>query len=166
MERRLDAALRIHARRSVAPQLEREYAGDVAGKGDRLQVVHQADVLFERIGDADGRAGQLTLFTAGVVRFDLLDAPLDLANVLEILVQPRAIARSELAPQLGDFGGHPIEDAFVGPPVRCTLLGRGADAKQHVERGARIAHHRQRLGWRCPADRVGVDARIAVSAAA
>src|SRR5262245_64581985 len=93
----LDAALRIDARRSVAPQLERENARDVAGKRDRLQVEHQAHVLFEGIRDANGSAGQLALLAAGVVRLDLLDAPLDLANVFEVFVQPRAIARPEVA---------------------------------------------------------------------
>ena len=44
--------------------------------------------------------------------------------------------------------------------------GRGADAEQLIEHDARIAHHRQRLRRRRPADRVGVGARVAVGAAA
>ena len=44
--------------------------------------------------------------------------------------------------------------------------GRGADAEQLIERQPRIANHRQRLILVGPADRVGVDAGVAIRAAA
>src|SRR5262249_11971496 len=46
------------------------------------------------------------------------------------------------------------------------LLRRRADAEQLVERGAWVANHRQRLFRTRPADRVGVDAGVAVGATA
>ena len=50
---------------------------------------------------------------------------------------------------------------------RCgALLRRGADAEQLIEGQARVANHRQRRVLVGPADRVGVDARVAVGAAA
>ena len=50
---------------------------------------------------------------------------------------------------------------------RCgALLGRRADAEQLIEGQARIANHRQRLILVGPADGVGVDAGVAVRAAA
>ena len=50
---------------------------------------------------------------------------------------------------------------------RCgALLRRAAGAEHQLEHHARIAHHRQRLIRRGPADRVGVDAGVAVGAAA
>src|SRR5206468_6947971 len=49
--------------------------------------------------------------------------------------------------------------------ARGALLCRRADAEQLVEYDAWIADHRQRIGRRRPADRVGVDAGVAVGAA-
>jgi hypothetical protein len=72
VEAGLDAALGIDAVRGVAAQLEREHAGDVRGEGQRLQVEHQLDVLLERVGHANRRAGQLARLAGGVGRLDLL----------------------------------------------------------------------------------------------
>ena len=44
--------------------------------------------------------------------------------------------------------------------------GDAAGAEHQFEHHARVAHHRQRLGRGGPADRVGVDARVAIGAAA
>src|SRR5256885_2248549 len=90
----------------------------------------------------------------------MLTARLDLADVVEIFGEPRAIARAELTLQPVDRCGNPVENALVLAAPFSTLLRCRADAKQLIEHDARIAHHRQRLLWRRPADRVGVDARI------
>src|SRR5206468_7507571 len=97
---------------------------------------------------------------------DALDAALELADVVEVLVQAGAIARPELALQLRNLPGDPVEDAAIGAAIRGALLRRCADAEELIEDGPRIADHRQRLRRRRPADRVGVDAGVAVSAAA
>ena len=50
---------------------------------------------------------------------------------------------------------------------RCgALFRRGADAEQLIEGQPRVANHRQRRILVGPADRVGVDARVAIRAAA
>ncbi len=123
-------------------------------------------MLLERVGHANRRFGQRPLLAAGVARFDALDAALDLADVLEVVVEPRPVARSELALQLRGLARNPVEDAAVGLEVGLALVGGRADAEQLVEHDARVAHHRQRLLRRRPADRVGVDAGVAVGAAA
>ena len=86
---------------------------------------------------------------------------------VEVVVQPRAVARRR-GPcfSRATDAGQPVEDALVlGAPL-AALARRRADAEQLIEDHARVAHHRQRLRRRRPADRVGVGARVAVGAAA
>ncbi len=166
MEALRDAALRVDPARRVAAHLEREHARDVGLEGQRLQVEHQLDVLVERVGHARGRAGQFAGFARVVAGLDALDAPLDLAHVLEILLHPLAIARVERAVQVGDLGGDVVEHARRGAAARRPFLARTAGAEELIEGHARVADHRQRLGRRRPADHVGVDAGVAVGAAA
>ena len=92
-----DAALRIDAARRVAAHLEREDARGVRRERQHLQVEHQLDVLVERVGHADRRLRQLARLAAGVVGLDLLDAALDLAHVVEVARQARAVGGAELA---------------------------------------------------------------------
>ena len=61
--------------------LNDEHARDVRRERQHLQVEHQLDVLVEGIGHADRRRRQLARLAARVVLLDLLDAPLDLADV-------------------------------------------------------------------------------------
>ena len=97
----VDAGLRIDAVRDVAAQLEREDARHVRRERDRLQIEHQLDVLFERVGHADRRRRQLARPRRCVLlRLDLLDAPLDLADVVEVVGEPRAIGGAERRLQL------------------------------------------------------------------
>ncbi len=116
------------------------------GERDRLQVEHQLDVLLEIVGHAGGRLGS-SRSSPLVLRASIrLDAPLDLAHVVEVVVQPRAVGRAELCRTPSDLVGDPVEDAAIGAAVRGALFRRGADAEQLIERRARIADHRQRLG--------------------
>ena len=87
VERRLDAALGEDAVARVAAQLERRHARHVRREGQHLQIEHQLDVLFPRVGHAERRRRQLALVAAGVVLLDLLDAPFDLADAVEIRVR-------------------------------------------------------------------------------
>ena len=102
-----------------------------------------------------------------VVRLDALDAPLDLADVLEI-VGRAARDRRRRASLFSRATCAVIQSRMLlSSARRCrALLRRGADAEQLVERRARVADHRQRRRRRGPADRVGVDAGVAVGAAA
>ena len=126
---------------------------------------HQLDVLLERIGHADGRVGQLPRIAARVRGFHLLDPPLDLPHVVQVVGQARLIGGRQLALQVVYRLGHPVQDAAVVAPPHLPRLGGGPDAKELVEHRARIAGHRHRIGWRGPADRVGVDAGVVVRAA-
>jgi hypothetical protein len=52
--------------------------------------------------------------SAGLVRLlHFLDAPLDLADIIEVVCQARAIDRAQLAPQIPDRFGDPVENALV-----------------------------------------------------
>src|SRR5690606_14018931 len=73
MEAGGDAALRVHAVRRVASELEREHTRDLRREGHRLQIEHQLDVLLERVGYADGGAWQLARLAAAVLCLDALN---------------------------------------------------------------------------------------------
>ena len=77
----------------------------------RHQIEHHADVLLERFGNADRRVRHRQLGRDLVL--GPLDPLLDLADVLEVLVEPDAVARAEPAFELGDVPLHRIEDAAV-----------------------------------------------------
>ena len=166
VERPVRAAQRVDAARRVAPHLEREDAGHVALEGERLHVEHQLDVLVERVGNAGRRLGQLPRLAARVALLDALDAPLDLADVVQVALHPAAVRRAQLARQLRDPRRHPVEDARVGLAARGALLGRAAHPEELLEGDPRRAGDRQRLGRRRPTDRIGVDAGVAVGATA
>ena len=85
----------------------------------RLQVEHQLDVLFVGVGHAGRRVRQLALLAAAIERFDLLNATLDLAHILEIVAEPRAIGGAQRVVRAGS----PIR-----PPSRecCDPLRRRA----------------------------------------
>jgi len=122
-------------------------------------------VLFERIRHTDRRFRQGALVTARVLRFHLLDAALELAHVLEVLVDTTAIGGAQGALERVHLAHHPVEDATVVLATRRAIGVVTAGAEEQVESGARIADHRQRLVRRRPADRVGVRAAVVVRAA-
>ena len=142
VERGLHAAVGEHAVRGVAAQLEGEHPRDVAGEGDRLQVEHQLDVLFEGVGHADRRARERPLVAAPVERLGRLDAPFDLADVLEVVGEPGLVGGAELLLEPGHVGGDPVEDALVLGAALGAGPRRGADAEQLIEGDARVADHR------------------------
>src|SRR6266511_145062 len=166
MEARVDAALRVHATRTVAAHLERKHARDLRCERDRLQIEHQPDVLLEIVRYASGRFGHFADFATAIVRLDFLDPPLDLPYVVEILVEARAIGRPKRLPDAVHLRRDPVEHAAIGGPLRRTLLGGRAKPEQLIEGRARIADHRQRFGGTRPTDGIGVDARVTVGAAA
>src|SRR5262249_46218579 len=59
-----------------------------------------------------------------------------------------------------------IENAAARLAALRALIRRSADAEQLLEGDAWIANDRQRFRRRCPADRIRVDARIAICAPA
>ena len=167
MERRLHAAFRPHAAADVAAHLECRDAGDVGHERQRLQIEHQLDVLFERIGHAERSGRQRAGFAARIVFFDFLNAALDLAHVVQIRVQA---LRDRSAPRsfCKRLTSCAIQSRMlrVDLAARQALLRRAAFAEQILERHARIERHRQRLRRRRPTDGVGVNAGVAVIAGA
>src|SRR5262249_40063160 len=137
-----DAALGVRAARRVATELERKGPRRIGGEGHGDQVHHDVDVLLERIGHANRRVWERARLAAAVARLDALDAALDLADVLQVFVEPLTIARANLFAQLRDLRRHPVENALVRAETRGALLCRRADAEQLVEHDPRIAHHR------------------------
>ena len=117
-------------------------------------------------GTPAGASGSSRSSPLLVARFDRLDAALDLANVGQVAIEARPIARAELLAHRRHFALDPVEDAAAADAALGAIGLRRSGAEQHVERDARIANHRQRLVRRRPADRVGVGARVVVGAAA
>ncbi|MND00761.1 hypothetical protein D3C83_194890 [compost metagenome] len=62
-----------------------------------MQVEHGVQVLLERIRDADGRFGQLD--ARRQPRVDVQHAALDLADLVEIVREPRAIGGRQVGAQ-------------------------------------------------------------------
>ncbi len=115
MRRRVMALVHVDHRIRLVALLARhhvrEHARDVRLIGERHQVVHQLDVLFEVERDADRRRRQVEsdlLFLAGH-----LDASLDLADALEVVVDRHAILAAEAALQIVDLLRDRVEDAAI-----------------------------------------------------
>ena len=90
--------LRIHARALLAAIHERGHARDVALERQVLQVEHQLGVIVEPLGHADAGPVVLRQRRFGVLRLGLLDAPLDLAQHVEVVGHRRSIRGPELRP--------------------------------------------------------------------
>ena len=166
VEPAIDAAARIDATGTVAAHLEREDARRVRREREHLEIEHQLDVFVERIGHSGRRTGQLARLAARVTGFDARDALLDLPDVARVLIQALPVRRSQGAPQIGHLVRQHVENAAVGRTPLGALLRIAARAEQLLEHHARVSPHRQRLVLGGPTDRVGVDARVAVGAAA
>ena len=153
VERALVAALREGAVRRIATQLEREDTRDIRGERQRLEIEHQLHVLGERIGHADRRARQLARFAAAVVRLDLLNAPLDLAHVVEIVVRAGRDRRRR-APSCM----RPIE--VVEPVEDAAILGAALLAVGRASRRRRTADRTPRADRESSAAAVSGDDQL------
>src|SRR5579885_3758015 len=109
MERRLDAALWPHTTAHVARHLERRHARGFRHERQRLEIKHQVDVLFVIVRYPKRSRRQRASRAARVVLFDLLDAPLDFADVLEIGFQPAPVARAKRTLQPCHVMRYPVE---------------------------------------------------------
>src|SRR5690606_19134170 len=109
---------------------------------ERDQIEHQLELLVERIELADRRFGQLDAGEIALLR--ALDAPLDLADRVEVLIEDHAVAGPEAALELARPLGDEIEQAAGLPRDGFALLRRVAFAEKAREHFARIELHRQR----------------------
>ena len=160
-----NANLRIGARAALARELERDHAREVRLQREHLQIEHQLDVLLPDLGHA-WRAIDSRYRRLGVLTFRALDAPLDLPDRVEILIDLRPIAGAELPLQAGHVGHDPVEDAGVLLQLRAPPLRGSAVAEQALEDHPRIGLGRQRRGRRRPRQIVLVRAGVAVVAVA
>ena len=96
---------------------------------------------------------------------DGLDAPLDLADVVEIAVDADAVGGGQPSLQRDRLLANRIENAAVLALAREALLGRAAVAKELFEHRLRAVFHRQRHRRRAPGNRVEVGAAVAGAAA-
>ncbi len=94
-----------------------------------------------------------------------LDAPFDLADVLQIVVEPRSVLGAQPAAQPVHVPGQRIEDASIHLPLRQPLLGGAGPSEQALEHHPRVDLHRQRRRGRRPRNRVHVRAGVAGAAA-
>ena len=94
VERIADAGLREDGAAQLAREHQRRDARDVRLERDHLQVHQQLEVLLERRRHAGRHVRQRDVLARR--RLGALNPPLDLAHVVEILVQPPAIARRQI----------------------------------------------------------------------
>src|ERR1019366_6111200 len=95
-----------------------------------------------------------------------LDAALDLANVLEVGIEPGLIARAQVLLEERNLLRDGIENTGVLLAPREALLRTRAVAEQALEGHARIHFGGKRLRGRGPGDRVRVGATVAPVAVA
>src|SRR5882672_2600913 len=133
--RLLHAEAGIRALARLAAGHEGEDAREIGLIRHGEQVEHQADVLLERFGNADRRRerGQFR----GAARFGALDAALDLAHVLEVVVEPVAVRRPDRALQSARFLRYGVEDAAVLLHTPAAILRRAArpNSRSNATRG-------------------------------
>ncbi len=159
-----DADLRIRSLAELSIAHEREYARQVGLIRERQQVVHEREVLFEHVGHAGGK-GDGCHFDA-VARFRALDAAFDFPHIVQIVAEPRAIARAERLLQIARLRRDQIQDAQTALHAGGALGLTPRTSEQPLEHGARVDLHRLRCGRRAPRDRVRVGAAVAARAGA
>ena len=142
-----DADLRIGRAALLAADHVGEDARRVGLVGQQEQVVHQPRVVLERDRDAGRRLQQRELAVG--LRFGDLDAALDLAHCVEVVVQLALVLAVQAALQPGDLVHHRVEDAALllraSPPhARVGAAGVAEQPLEHHPR-VRLARHRRRL---------------------
>ena len=131
---------------------------------EQLQVEHQPGVFPVARRDAGGPLEERQL--VGGLPVGDPQAPLHVAHALDVLVDPVAISRTNLAPQPDEGVEHGVEDAVVLREARAARGGAGARAfaEHPLEDQTRVVLHRQRRRRVAPRDGVGIDATVAAAA--
>jgi hypothetical protein len=105
----------------------------------------QLDVFVELLRNA-GRQIQFGHVATGLRRD--LNAPLDLSNLVGVLIDRAHIARAELLAEPCELLRQRVEDAAALLHAQRTNLGRRAAPEQPLEDDLRIELHRKRSGAR------------------
>ena len=120
------------------------------------------------VREGRGHAGRLVerRDLARRLRLGPLDAPLDVAYRVEILAQPRGVARTEAAGQGRGLVADRIEEAAAapGPGAARGGVGAAAVAEHPFEHHPGVVLHRQRGARPPPGDGVAVRAAVAAVA--
>src|SRR5439155_2033625 len=111
--------------------------------GQNHQISHRPELVREDLRGADGASDDGQLMVALLLR--QFDAPLDIADSLQILVDLAAIRSADLQAQPLDVRVDGIKDTAVFPSEGQTRLRIGARfAKKALEDGAWAVLHRKR----------------------
>ena len=100
------------------------------------------------------------------VEIRALNAPLDLANALQIIAHRRLIPRAQLQLQRTCFGRDLVQNAAILLGPQRAIRRRSALPEHPLEGLARIDLHRHRRGVRAPRKRVHVNAAVVAIAGA
>ena len=92
-------------------------------------------MLLERLGHADGRIRHGDRGRG--LLLGLLNARLDLADVVQVVAEARLVLRAEAALQILHVVSHRVENALVGLHPGETLLA-GAGAAEHPLEGCKL----------------------------
>ena len=123
MMRIRDAELRVRPRALLASVHERDDARQVALIRQHLQVVEQLHVLVERVGNADRPIDIRQL--APALLLGLLDAPLDVAQRLEVVADFRVVRRRRASAEAASRGRSPSRECF-DPGAAAAMRTRGS----------------------------------------
>ena len=137
---------------------------DVRLVRQREQIELQRDVLFERLRHANRRVRHDDARRRLLLR--LLDPLLDLADVVEIVVQPGFVLRRRDPLQVFDVLAEPSRGCSCRSASAPAAARRAGAAEEPLEGDARIDLHRQRLSLARPRQRVHVGAGVLRVAAA
>src|SRR5688572_16218951 len=98
-------------------------------------------------------------FLDGVVHGNA-DASFELADVLDVGVDPRAIGSTQPGLERAELPHNRIKDAGVALPIPQPLLRAGTVSEQALEHDPGVDLRRQRRRWRRPRNGVGVGAAV------
>ena len=128
MESPAIAACGIARRRDVFREHERRYTADLALVGECHEVEHQFKMFFEGFRSSHRRVGNLNLGGTGL-SLRQFDPALDLADVVQVSVDPCAIGRGQSLLQALSLFDDRIQNAAVLFLAREALLGGSSIAE-------------------------------------
>ena len=136
-----DAAFGIYPGGRVTPQFEREHAREIGLEREHLEIEHDLHVVFEGVRHTGRRRRQLSRLPAAVAFLEALDALLEFADVLRVLIDAHAVGRTHVASQSGHLGHDPIQNAPIGATAHGALFRSSAGSEELLEHGPGIANH-------------------------
>ena len=151
----VDADFRQHDVAQLARHHEGRDARDVRLERHGHQVVHHVDELAEFIRQRRWRCS----YRRRGLALHLLDARLDLADILQVVVEAAPVGRAQAALQPLGLARHGVQHAAPVLQARGPLGGvTDCPAEHPIEDGPGTHFHRQRRRRRLPRNRVQIGA--------